>query len=124
MLYRWEDDGEIQLNGVIGKIQWKKYNTRILCGFSAGCNEILKTLLNTDIKCERIILQSPWIPMIDGCLHALLNALSNVSIEIICGENDDDCLPYAKKLAEEAIKLGLDCNLQIVIGRGHIFLSE
>ena len=124
MLYRWEDDGEIQLDEVIEKLEWEKYSTHALCGFSAGCNEILKTLLNTDIKCEKIILQSPWIPVIDEFLYALLKALSGVSIEIICGENDDDCLPYAKKLADEAIKLGLDCNLQIIIGLGHDFPSE
>jgi len=50
MLFRWEDNEETQLDVVIGKLPWERYYTRILCGFSAGCNEILKVLLNTDIK--------------------------------------------------------------------------
>ena len=121
MLYRWEDDGETQLHGVIEKLPWGSYETRMLCGFSAGCNEILKTLVKADVKCEEIILQSPWIPMIDDNLDALLVALKKTSIEIICGENDGDCLPYARKLAEEAVKRGLDCKLQIIAGLGHSY---
>lgn len=120
-LYRWEDDGEIQLDNIIKKLPWAKYNTHLLCGFSAGCNEILKTLLNTFVKCEKIILQSPWIPVIDNNFDGLLNALANVSIEIVCGSNDDDCLPYAKKLADEAVKQGLNCKLKIIDGLGHSY---
>jgi len=119
LLYRWEDDGEIQLDGMIEKLPWKKYDSHVLCGFSSGCNEILKTLLNADIKCEKIVLQSPWIPMIDNNLDSLLNAIINVSIEIYCGSNDEDCLPYAKRLADEALKRGLNCKLQIINGLGH-----
>ena len=119
-LFRWEDDGEIQLDGLIEKLPWEGYNVRALCGFSAGCNEILKTLLDTGINCERIILHSPWIPMIDeDSIDRLIIALKNVKIEIICGENDDDCLPHAKKLAERAVEAGLDCKFEIIAELGH-----
>jgi len=124
MLYRWEDDGKIQLDSIIKKLPWDNYDSHVLCGFSAGCNEILKTLLTSDIKCEKIILQSPWIPMIDDDLEDLLTILAKVSIEISCGSNDDDCLPYAKKLADEAIKQGLNCELRIIDGLGHGYCSE
>jgi len=120
MLYRWEDDGETQLDGIIRKIPWNKYEARALCGFSAGCNEILKTLLaDTNIKCEKIILHSPWMPVIDNNLDKLMAALDKVKIEIVCGENDSDCLPHAKKLAKEAAARGLNCKLEIVAGLGH-----
>ncbi|MCL2377036.1 MAG: hypothetical protein FWC76_06540 [Defluviitaleaceae bacterium] len=121
MLFRWEDDGETQLDGIIEKLPWQRYDTRILCGFSAGCNEILKALVKPTVKCEKIILQSPWIPMIDDNLDNLLVALGETAIEIICGENDDDCLPHAKKLAEEAAKRGLNCKLEIVPRLGHSY---
>ena len=121
MLYRWEDDGEVQLDDMIEKVSWEKYDTRVLCGFSAGCNEILKTLLKTGIECEKIILQSPWIPVIDDNLDSLLDVLSNVSIEINCGLHDEDCLPNAKKFADEAVKQGLNCKLQIIDGLGHSY---
>ena len=123
MLYRWENNGETQLDGVIKQIPWESYDAHALCGFSAGCNEILKTLANTDFKCEKIILQSPWIPIIDDAdsLDRLLTALCKVTMHIICGENDDDCLPHAKKLAEAAASQGLDCKLEIIAGLGHGF---
>jgi len=121
MLYRWEDAEETQLDSIIGKLPWDKYTTRELVGFSAGCNEILKTLLKTGITCEKIVLQSPWIPMIEDNLDSLLNVLANINIEIICGENDDDCLPNAKKFADETVKQGLNCKLQIIDGLGHSY---
>jgi len=119
MLYRWEDSSEIQLDGVIEKIPWGKYDVRALCGFSAGCNEILKTLSSKPIACEEIVLQSPWIPAIDGSLDGLMLALEKTRIRIICGENDGDCLPYAKRLAKEAGRRGLNCELQVINGLGH-----
>ena len=118
-LYRWEDEGDTQLDKVIDSIPWDMYNVHALCGFSAGCNEILKTLVGTSVKCQEIVLQSPWIPMIDENLEKLMIALEKVRIRIICGSNDKDCLPYAKKLAEEAEKRGLDCRLQVINGLGH-----
>lgn len=121
MLYRWEDGGEIQLDKVVNGIFWDAYNVRRLCGFSAGCNEILRTLASSNVVCEEIVLLAPWIPVIDGDIDGLMAALGKVRINIICGENDEDCLPHAKKLAEEALKRGLDCKLETVSGLGHSF---
>jgi hypothetical protein len=121
MLYRWEDEGETQLDKVINKLPWDKYDSHTLCGFSAGCNEILKTLLNSTVKCDKVILHSPWIPIVDTKLDELLQALHNINIEIICGENDEDCLPNAKKLADKVIEQGLKCSLNIVKGLGHSY---
>jgi len=121
MLYRWEDNAETQLDSVIGKLSWDSYSTHALCGFSAGCDEILKTLLNKDIKCEKIILQSPWIPIIDEKLDEVMLAIENMQIRIICGSNDDDCLTYAEKLAKEADIRGLNCELQVISGLGHSY---
>jgi len=118
-LYRWENDENTQLDRIIMQLPWQKYKAHALCGFSAGCNEILKTLLYTKINCEKIMRQSPWIPVIDNNLNNLLIVLSNTKIEITCGQNDNDCLPYTKKLAEEATSRGLNCSLQILDGLGH-----
>ena len=120
-LYRWEDEGETQLDEIIFKISWGDYSHTALCGFSAGCNEILKTLLRGDVKCGKIILVCPWIPMIDKYLNELITALKNVKIGIICGGEDEDCLPYAKKLYEEAKEKGLDCDLKVIGGWGHSY---
>ena len=124
MLYRWEESSKPQLDKIIGQIPWDEYKSRALCGFSAGCNEILKTLLSTPVLCEEIILLSPWIPIIDENLEKLAAVIEKVRIRIICGENDHDCLPYAKRLAKEMAKKGADCTLQVIGGLGHSYPSE
>ena len=120
-LYRWEDKGEVQLDKIASEIYWGKYSHTALCGFSAGCNEILKTLAFTDVACDKVILICPWIPVLDENLDEITTALKNktVDIVIVCGENDKDCLPYAKKLHKVAEESGIRCNLEVVKGCGH-----
>ena len=118
-LYRWNEKGETQLDKIVSKISWDKYSITALCGFSSGCNEILNTLTKANVKCNEIILVSPWTPIIDDCLNDVINALNNVRIKIICGGNDEDCLPHAKTLHKTAIENSLNCNLEIINGCGH-----
>ena len=120
-LYRWEDNEEIQLNKVIYEIPWGKYSHTALCGFSAGCNEILNTLTFTDVTCERVILVCPWIPTLEKNLNKIMVALKNINIEIVCGEDDEECLPYAEKLHIAATERGLDCKLEVIMGCGHSY---
>ena len=120
-LYRWEDKGDVQLNKIVSAVPWEKYSHTALCGFSAGCNEILRALVFAGVKCEKIILVCPWIPAFDENLNDIIAVLRNVSIEIVCGEDDEDCLPYAKKLHKAATESGLNCNLEVVKGCGHSY---
>ena len=119
-LFRWEDEEETQLDGIIAGLPWDRYKTRILCGFSAGCNEILRSLTR-GFEVDEIILVAPWMPVTDKPMDNLMKALKNTHIKIICGENDEDCLPHAKKLAEEAEKHGLSYDLKIIVGLGHSY---
>ena len=118
-LYRWDDDSETQLDRVVEQIPWRDYDSRMLCGFSAGCNEILKTLLKPAVTCEKILLYSPWIPVIESRMDDLMAALSGTSIEIICGSEDRDCLPHALALAAAADRHHLDCSFRQIAGLGH-----
>ena len=122
-LYRWEDDGVNQLAGVLDRIDWDEYKTRTLCGFSAGCNEILKTFLVKDFICERIILQSPWIPVIDNEIDEIMNSLKSRETEIIvlCGEEDKDCVRRTNIFVDKAKVLGLNIREHWVNGLGHDF---
>ena len=125
-LFRWEDDGENQLERVLDKISWNEYETRTLCGFSAGCNEILKTFLIKDFKCERIILQSPWIPVVDNEIDEILNSLKERKTEIIviCGENDKDCIRRANIFVDKAKVIGLNIKEYWVKDLGHDFPDD
>lgn len=104
-IYRWSDDGDgyKQLINAINKIDLSTYQYQILCGFSAGCNVILKALLNDEITASKIILQSPWIPVIEEKLDEVVSVLIKKEIEvyIICGTEDEDCYPQSIELYQK-----------------------
>jgi hypothetical protein len=124
-LYRWEDDGngELQLNNICEEIDWSNYDKRILGGFSSGCNVILKAILENKINCEYIILQSPWIPIINEKAEELISVLEHGKIKIllICGDCDEDCTPLAQTLQHKATEKKIDINTVWIKGLSHDF---
>lgn len=124
-LYRWEDrgTGDRQLSLVLNRICWNNYSTRILGGFSAGCNVILNTLLLNEIACDYVILQSPWIPTINENMDSILAALKQKKIKvlIICGDLDEDCAPLALKFHQKAVENNIDIKTVWIKGLSHDF---
>lgn len=122
-LFRWEDKGSgaEQLNEIINSIDWNLYEERILCGFSSGCNIILKAIRDYNITCDKIILQSPWIAVVEEDLVYLIEQLktNNIEVIIICGEEDKDCLPQCKLLEVKALDMGLNINSIYIEKLGH-----
>lgn len=122
-LFRWEDDGSgaDQLNEIINSIDLELYQEKILCGFSSGCNVILKTIKDFDVSCDKIILQSPWIPVVEEDLYHLLEQLKkkDIKVMIICGEEDEDCLPQCKLLETKASEMGLNIKAIYIEKLGH-----
>jgi len=110
-LYRWEDQGNgiIQLINSLASIDYEKYKDKVLSGFSSGCNTILRTLSETNIVCDRVVLISPWIPYIKNDLERLINNLIKKEVEvlIVCGKKDKDCYPLCRLFENKADKLGL-----------------
>ena len=127
-IFRWEDEGSgpLQLKNCLKKIQWDEYGKRILGGFSAGCNVILRAILEEDICCSAIILQSPWIPMIENQLVTLVEILKekNIKVIIICGAKDTDCLEPSKTLASALINSGTAVKSIWVNELGHEFPDD
>jgi len=122
-LFRWEDDGNgpEQLEGALSQMMLNTYAEKVLCGFSAGCNTILRALLCSNIKWTHIILQSPWIPIVESELEALIRKLKalEVIVTIICGNEDEDCLPLSKKLFESLKNSGVRVNKAWITGLAH-----
>lgn len=122
-LFRWEDKGSgpSQLEKAVKFVDWEKYDRRIICGFSAGCNVILRSLIEKNIDCEKIILQSPWIPVIEESLEDIIKILRKNKIEvlIICGVEDEDCFPLAKNLSIELEKNNVNIKYIWINGIDH-----
>jgi predicted esterase len=122
-LYRWEDngDGPAQIINTLKKSNWQDYNKKVLSGFSAGCNTILRTLTQTEITCEKIILISPWIPYIEENTEMIINNLLDKDVEvlIICGKEDQDCLSQCKLFESKGKELGLKLKSIYIDNLGH-----
>jgi hypothetical protein len=122
-LFRWEDEGNgpTQLENVINLISWDEYNTKVLGGFSAGCNTILRFLSETTIECDKVILQSPWIPCIEEDIEGIISNLimKDIEVLIICGNEDEDCLSQCLKFESKAKELGLKIDVNYIQGLGH-----
>lgn len=96
-------------------VQKKEYE-RIVCGgFSAGCDMLLRAIAFTSVRCDLIILQSPWIPVLEEHAETVVSVIreKNIVLRIFCGSEDDDCLPMAKQLCETA--RGEGCNVEFTV---------
>lgn len=96
-LFRWDEESKPQLPAVLNKIDNESYSEVLLCGFSAGCNEILKSILDKPDICNKIFLASPWIPVINSEGEKIAEKIAehNIEVNIYCGKKDDDCYPLA-----------------------------
>ncbi len=111
-LYRWSDDGDgpAQLNNALRKVEGELYNKTVLAGFSAGCNTILRAIKLGNIKCNMIILFSPWMPVVESICDEVITALKDKQIEVvlICGELDEDCMPQCRLFEKRAMALNFE----------------
>jgi len=122
-LFRWEanGDGPIQLEKAVAAINWDTYGSTTLAGFSAGCNTILRALTESKVRCDRVVMQPPWIPSLENNIDKKIKALIKKEIEVllICGRKDADCLPLSTLFASKAHELGLQCTPVFIDGLGH-----
>lgn len=123
--YRWSYDMEsyLPVAEAIERMQGAGYD-RIACGgFSAGCDMLLRAIALSPARCDALILQSPWIPMLEQHAEALTEALrrKDIRVKIRCGSEDGDCLPMAEQLHELLHKNGVPAELAIQQGNRHQF---
>lgn len=126
--YRWsyDDVSYRPVANAIEAVQDKGYRKIVCGGFSAGCDMLLRAVTFTAARCDQLVLQSPWIPVLEDHADALLCALGQKSIafHIFCGAEDADCLPMAKQLYTLAQQKVLAVTLTIQENTRHQFPAE
>lgn len=126
--YRWSYNmtSFLPAADAIERMQKEGYETLVCGGFSAGCDMLLRAVAFTGARCDLLILQSPWIPVLQAHEDALICALrqKNIALRIFCGAADEDCLPLAKKLHAAAHRAGLNAALCIEENTRHQFPAE
>jgi len=122
-LFRWEDNGlgPDQLHKTLKNIEWDTYEHKILSGFSAGCNTILRTLIEKHVNCDKIIMMAPWMPIVEEQVTEIIETLKTKGIEVlmICGKEDEDCLPQCQLFEKKANELDLEIKTHYIDGLGH-----
>lgn len=123
--YRWSYDmvSYQSVARALQMIQSAGYKQIACSGFSAGCDMLLRTVLFTPARCDRLILQSPWIPIMQDDAVRVIDAVGKkeIALSIFCGSEDADCLPMAEQLYALAAKNGLNARLDIQKGSRHQF---
>ena len=123
--YRWSYDmvSYQSVARALKRIQSEGYGQIVCGGFSAGCDMLLRTVLFTTARCDRLILQSPWIPIMQDDAVRVIDAVGKkeIALSIFCGSEDADCLPMAEQLYTLAAKNGLNVRFDIQKGIRHQF---
>ena len=123
--YRWSYDMEsyIPVAEAMEQVYGAGY-ARIACGgFSAGCDMLLRAIAFSPARCDALVLQSPWIPMLEKHAEELIGALrqKNIQVKILCGSEDEDCLPMAEQLYDALHRNGIPVELAVQPGNRHQF---
>ncbi|MDY5219193.1 MAG: hypothetical protein SPH82_01250 [Eubacteriales bacterium] len=123
--YRWSYDmtSYLPVAEAIEKVQDAGYEKLVCGGFSAGCDMLLRAIALSPARCDALVLQSPWIPMLENHARELIDAIrqKNIHVKIRCGSEDGDCLPMAEQLHELLHKNGVPAELTIQPGNRHQF---
>lgn len=123
--FRWsyDDTSFLPVANALDAVQDAGYDKIACGGFSAGCDMLLRAIAFTSARCDLLILQSPWIPVLQAHKAAILQALrqKDIALRIFCGADDEDCLPLAQELAAAANQAGLDAALTVIENCRHQF---
>ena len=123
--FRWsyDDTSFLPVANALDAMQGEGYEKIACGGFSAGCDMLLRAIACTSARCDLLILQSPWIPVLQAHKAAILQALrqKDIALRIFCGADDEDCLPLAQELAAAANQAGLDAALTVIENCRHQF---
>ena len=123
--FRWsyDDTSFLPVANALDAMQGEGYEKIACGGFSAGCDMLLRAIAFTPARCDLLILQSPWIPVLQAHKAAILQALrqKDIALRIFCGADDEDCLPLAQALYAAANQAGLDAALTVQENCRHQF---
>ena len=126
--YRWSYDSTSCLPVVhsMEKVQDQGYHKIACGGFSAGCDMLLRAVTCSPARCDLLILQSPWIPILQEQAEDVVRAIyqKNIELRIFCGAEDEDCLPMAKQLYAVTKQAGCNVTLTVQENIRHQFPAQ
>ena len=126
--FRWSYDmaSYLPVQAAIEQLQAAGYETLVCGGFSAGCDMLLRAVTFSSARCDALVLQSPWIPVLEEHAAEVVSALQkkSIALRLLCGAADEDCLPLAETLYARAKDAGLDVTLTVQDATRHQFPAK
>lgn len=123
--YRWSYDSTsyLPVANSMERVQTQGYHKIACGGFSAGCDMLLRAVTFSPVRCDLLILQSPWIPILWDHAEDVVRAISqkNMELRFFCGAEDEDCLPMAKQLYAATKQAGCNVTLTVQENTRHQF---
>lgn len=123
--YRWGYDriSYLPVTDSLESVQNEGYHKIACGGFFAGCDILLCAVAFSPVRCDLLILQSPWIPVLEDHAEELVRAIlqKNIALRIFCGAEDEDCLPMAKQLYTVTKQVGCNVTLTVQENTRHQF---
>ena len=68
--------------GAMKMVQKKEYESIACGGFSGGCDMLLRAIAFTSVCCDLIILQGPWIPVLEEHAETVVSAIREKNIAL------------------------------------------
>ena len=126
--YRWSYDSTsyLPVANSMESVQNQGYHKIACGGFSAGCDMLLRAVAFSPASCDLLLLQSPWIPVLQEHAEAVVHAISqkNIALRIFCGAEDEDCLPLAEQLYAVTKQAGCKVTLTVQENTRHQFPAQ
>ena len=126
--YRWSYDSTsyLPVANSMESVQNQGYHKIACGGFSAGCDMLLRAVAFSPAGCDLLLLQSPWIPVLQENAEVVVRAISqkNIALRIFCGAEDEDCLPMAEQLYAVTKQAGCKVTLTVQENTRHQFPAQ
>lgn len=126
--YVWDDvdRGAAELERHLSSLR-ERFNVpperTVLAGFSAGCGVILQAVLNGKVKAASLLLVAPWLPQLDEWA-VRLGMLKGMTVRIVVGDRDDDCLKGSMRLDSLLDSVGVEHELRVIKGLDHDYPDD
>lgn len=106
----------------MGELEGRKV---IMAGFSSGARMALHAVMTGAIKADGMVLVGPWLPEIDEWSDTIQKLGERMpGAYICCGDEDDDCLPGARLLADALGLAGRPSMLRVPEGLTHDYPDD
>ncbi len=90
--------------------------------FSSGAGTVLWGLMKGTLEADSVILVAPWLPWIEDHISDFDHlAETGISITLICGKEDEDCLEHSETLADILEEEGITYTYHLIDGLDHAF---